>query len=324
MRISVIIPVLNGEDCIQRAIHHALAAGAQVEGEWEIVVVDNGSSDGTTALLNKAVQSYPEKVRWLTCRRPGAAAARNHGASATSGEWLQFLDADDSIAPDKLGWQLALAGDADWVVGAYRHLFADGSTEDSMPAPGLWEGLFHQFRTGCTHSNLIRRSAFEQVGGWNEGLPSNQDPDLHFRLLKAGIPYVIDPVVRSFYHHHSGPRITTDHPAGSLQRRITMLADANTYLHTNQPAYWRAHAPYFRGALLRSVRMLATYDLQAASTAYRAHFFDSAYGNLGRPFDLVPRYTRLYPALGFRNLERLRLALAGVLPPAIKQRLKAE
>ncbi len=322
MKVSIIIPCLNAERFIARSLESALQAGTRVPGKWELIAVDNGSTDRTPQMLREFAARHGTYVRVTTCPRPGAPAARNHGASLSTGEWLQFLDADDTIAPDKISRQLALAGNADWVVGAYRHLYPDGSTEDSLPAVPLWEGLFHNYRTGCTHSNLLRRSAFERINGWDESLASSQDIDLWFQLLRAATPYVIDPVVGSFYHHHAGPRITGSDPAGTLQRRIAMLAVANAHLHTHQPAYWHARASYFRGALLRSVRMLATHDLDAAATAYRTHFADSVYGDTGHPFELVPRYTRLYPTLGFRKLERLRLGLADVLPPAIKQRLK--
>ncbi|THH39723.1 glycosyltransferase family 2 protein [Neolewinella litorea] len=324
MKLSIIIPTLNAERFLPRTLKSALAAGAQVPGPWEIIAVDNGSSDRTLDLLKRAVKDHSGRIRLATCSTPGAAAARNLGASLSSGEWLQFLDADDTLAPDKITRQLELAHSADWVVGAYRHLYPDGSTEDSIPHADLWLGLFHDFRTGCTHSHLLRRTALDRAGGWDERLASNQDPELVFRLLKAETPHVIDPVVGSFYHHHdSADRITHRDPAGGCQRRVQMLAAANSYLIAHRPEYWREHAPYFLGALLRAIRMLATFDLESASDAYRAYFGHPNEWAIDQSYELVGRYTRLYPYLGFRNLERLRLALATVLPEALKRRLKA-
>ncbi|MBB4079347.1 glycosyltransferase involved in cell wall biosynthesis [Lewinella aquimaris] len=323
MTVSIIIPTLNAEPFIERSLQSALRAGAQVQGEWEIIAVDNGSKDNTIALLERAAINHPNRITITHCAQRGAAAARNAGAKASTGEWLQFLDADDTLAPDKIRRQLASAGDAEWVAGAYRHLYPDGSTEDSIPHPDLWRGLFHDFRTGCTHSNLLRRDAFNAVGGWNDKLPSNQDPDLWFRLLRAGTSFIIDPVVGSYYHHHAGVRITGSDPSGSAQRRVQMLAAANAHLIEAQPEYWNEHAPYFLGALLRAVRMLATYDLDSATQAYRAYFAAPNEWAIDRPYELVGRYTRLYPYLGFRNLERLRLALADWLPETLKRRLKA-
>lgn len=323
MKVSIIIPARNAERYLSRTLESALAAGARVPGQWEIIAVDNGSTDGTLPMLRAAADRHPDLLHLARCPTPGAAAARNHGAALSSGEWLQFLDADDTLAPDKIARQLELSGGADWIVGAYRHLYPDGTTEDSIPHPDLWLGLFHNYRTGHTISNLLRRTAFDAVDGWNEALASNQDPDLHFRLLKAGITYHIDPVVGSYYHHHDSPdRITYGDPAGGAQRRVQMLAAANSFLIANRPDYWHTHAPYFLGALLRAIRILATYDLDSAATAYSAYFGRPNEWAIDRPYALVGRYTRLYPYLGFRNLERLRLALATVLPESLKRRLK--
>ncbi|MCP9236382.1 glycosyltransferase [Lewinella sp. JB7] len=323
MTVSIIIPTFNAERYIRRSLLSALAAGARVPGRWEIVAVDNGSTDRTVAFLEQAVREHPAQLRLIHCTQRGAPAARNYGARHSSGEWLQFLDADDTIAPEKICRQLLLAGTADWVIGAYRHLYADGSTEDSLPHPDPWRGLFHNYRTGHTISNLVRRPAFDRIGGWDESLRSNQDPDLHFRLLRAGVPFVLDSVVGSFYYHHHGPRIVGSDPGGAMQRRIQMLAAANAFLIDTRPEYWHEHAPFFLGALLRAVRMLATYDLPSAIEAYGAYFGHPNDWAINRPYQLVPRYTRLYPYLGFRTLERLRLSLAGVIPDPLKRMLKS-
>ena len=324
MKVSIVIPAYNAAPFLERAIQSAIQAGSQVQGGWEVIIVDNGSTDATGELITAAVQAHRGRIRSAFCSRPGASAARNLGAAMSTGEWLQFLDADDTLAPDKINHQLRLAGGAEWVVGAYRHLYPDGSTEDSLPHPDLWLGLFHDFRTGHTISNLVHHSAFDTIGGWNESLPSNQDPDLHYRLLRAAVPYVIDTHVASFYHHHTGPRITSSDPARKMRVRVRFFADANHYLLTSRPTYWRQHAPYFLGALLRAVRMLATYDLPAAEVAYADYFGpDRPWPLPDQPLELTPRYTRLYPTLGFAALERSRLFLARYLPPTLKQLLKS-
>ena len=104
---------------------------------------------------------------------------------------------------------------------------------------------------------------------------------------------------------------------------MDLVANTVSFLINERPTYFTEYSSYFLGALLRSIRILATYDLTAAAHAYETYFGPAALWTTGGPYALVPRYTRLYPYLGFRNLERLRLALAGVLPASIKQRLKA-
>ena len=324
MQVSIIIPTLNAAAFLPRAIQSAIRAGSQVQGEWEVVIVDNGSTDQTVEIADSWVRAQPHNLRLSSCATPGAPAARNQGVAISTGEWLQFLDADDTLAPDKITHQLSLAGDAEWVVGAYRHLYPDGSTEDSLPHPDLWLGLFHNWRTGCTHSNLLRRSALAAAGGWDESLTSNQDCDLWFRLLRCGATPRVDPAVKSYYHHHGAPRITSRNPTDNQVNRVRFLADANCYLFTTRPTYWQQHAPFFLGALLRAVRMLATHDLPAASAAYTDYFGPTRPWPLpARPLELAPRYTRLYPTLGFAPLERSRLMFTRYLPPTLKQLLKS-
>ena len=324
MNVSIIIPAYNAAPFLERSIQSAIRAGSQVRGEWEVIIVDNGSTDQTLEIAKSWVRAHPLHLRLSVCPTPGAPAARNHGVAMSTGEWLQFLDADDTIAPEKIGHQLSLAGEAAWVVGGYRHLYPDGSIEDCFPHFDLWLGLFHNWRTGCTHSNLLRRTALEAAGGWDESLTSNQDCELWFRLLRTGAIPRIDPTVRSYYHHHDAPRITNTDPAGKLANRVSFLADANHYLLTTRPTYWQQHAPYFLGALLRAVRMLATYDFPAATTAYTKYFGPARPWPLPeQPLELMPRYTRLYPTLGFTALERSRLFLTRYLPPTLKQLLKS-
>jgi glycosyltransferase involved in cell wall biosynthesis len=323
MKVSIIIPAHNAEAFIGRALQSAMGAGTQVRGGYEIIVVDDGSTDGTSDVVGRFVAGGAP-ILLLSQPKSGAPAARNAGVAASSGEWLQFLDADDTFDGDKIARQIRLGQDAAWVVGAYRHLFADGSTEDTLPADDLWKGLFYGFRTGHTISNLLRRDAFQRVGGWDETLTSSQDPDLHFRLLRAGVPAVRDEVVGSYYHHHAGPgRITHSDAAERYRTRTELLTRATTFLERNRPEYWHANAPYFLGGLVRVIRQWATYDVESAAAFYQNRLADRPDYSSRFPLPHLPRYTRLYPLLGFERTERLRLSLSTVLPPSLKRLLKA-
>ena len=322
MRVSIIIPAYNSQDYIERSLISAFAAGKMVPGSFEIICVDNNSSDDTNHIIRRWEKDHPTAVRYVHCEKPGACAARNLGAAYATGDWLQFLDADDTIAADKIANQLTISEESLWIVGAYRHIYSPHKHEDAYPNPDLWKGLFFGFGTGHTISNLIHRSAFDLVGGWNEDLFSNQDPELCFRLLCAGVPVVIDPEVASFYHHHDGPRITNTDPGQGVFNRLTMLAAARSFLIQSNPAYYRQNANYFLGAILRSIRILATYDLDRATQTYESIFGDDDEWADPSSFEHVPLFTRLYPYLGFRNVEASRRVLARVLPAGLKARLK--
>ena len=94
-RVSVIVPVLNGESTILEAIRSALSQTLPV---FEIIVVDNGSTDNTVALVASVADP---KVKLFTCSQRGVSAARNFGINVSQGDWIAFLDADDIWNKDK-------------------------------------------------------------------------------------------------------------------------------------------------------------------------------------------------------------------------------
>ena len=322
MRISIVIPALNSAQFVTRGLSSAAAAIIALDSEGEIIVVDNGSVDGTIELLREFKDQSTVPVKILSCDRIGAPAARNLGWLQASGEWIQFLDIDDTIDSTKVARQLAISSGSSWVVGGYRHKFQDGSTVEVYPNDDLWQGLFYGYRTGCTHSNLFTRASLQQVEGWSEKKLGSQDPDLHLKYLRAGFPYAVDNNVGCTYHHHdSTGRVTNLNAALRYREHLDVLLEAFKYLRRCRPSYFSQHQDFFRAATLRVIRQVATYNLRTADLAYKEVFS----GNLDEYLPtskILPAYTRLYPYLGFRNVESLRRQLARVLPTGLKNRLK--
>src|SRR5262245_48697084 len=104
MRVSAIIPAYNAAPFIEQAVASALA---QKGVDTEVIIVDDGSTDGTWEKLER----FGDRIWKVRQSNGGPAKARNHGARLATGDWLAFLDADDEWAPDKLAKQLALARD---------------------------------------------------------------------------------------------------------------------------------------------------------------------------------------------------------------------
>ncbi|MCC2667583.1 MAG: hypothetical protein K0Q72_54 [Armatimonadetes bacterium] len=145
----------------------------------EILVVDDGSQDDTAAV----VQQYPSPVRLIRQANAGPAAARNRAAREARGEWLAMLDADDGWLPQKLERQLPYTNDPQ--VGVV-HCWGPPSGEAVPPLldfASMW--LQNQV---VNSSALIRRTAFEEVGGFDEdrALISVEDYNLWLRLLARG------------------------------------------------------------------------------------------------------------------------------------------
>ena len=180
MKISVIIPAYNAERYIAKAIESCLS---QSYAPHEIIVVDDGSTDGTAEIA----ESFPSPVRVIRLsENMGASVARNCGVQASKGDWLNFLDADDWYLPQKLELQRRCAlenNQAVLIYTGFRVMNLDGLEYDGkLPQP---MELFPRLRFRCViHLGTValRRDAFDAVGGFNPALRVTEDWDLWLRL----------------------------------------------------------------------------------------------------------------------------------------------
>ncbi len=195
MKISVVIPAHNAAATVARAIR---SVQAQTPAPDEIILVDDASNDDTAAIA--------ERLGATTIRltaRAGAAAARNAGVDAATGDAIAFQDADDEWLPDKLARQLPLLDGAAFVACGARLFAEDGIDlgplyDGQIPAEGTdsWRGLLAR-NTIATPCVLVWRHAFDAVGGFDPALPVAEDQDLWLRLAQHGrLRYLDAPLVR--------------------------------------------------------------------------------------------------------------------------------
>lgn len=198
--ISVVVPAFNAERFIERTLRSALA---QREVDLEVVIVDDGSTDGTRAIVDRFAAADP-RVRVVSVSNGGVARARNLGIEMACGEFVALLDADDIWHPDKLTLQLAalLPRDQTWAAcyAFSRAIDVEDrvlSTQRRRWATGfiLTRHMYGKF-VGNGSSLLVRRSAALAVGGFD---PSYADAniggceDLDFELRLAA-RYRIDAI----------------------------------------------------------------------------------------------------------------------------------
>ena len=120
--VSIVMPCYQSGETLERSVW---SVQAQTFGDWELIAVDDGSTDGTLARLRALAATEP-RMRVLHQENGGVSAARNAGIDAAQGEWLFFLDADDRLTADALSTLLDMANGAlDVVCGAYEMRFAD-------------------------------------------------------------------------------------------------------------------------------------------------------------------------------------------------------
>ncbi len=204
--VSVVIPVFNGESHLRESIESVLAQSHQ---PCEIIAVDDGSTDGSPAIL----AAY-DGVRCIRIPNGGVAAARNKGVAMSQGAFVAFLDQDDLWLPGKLAAQLAMLRDnpgAGFAITLQRFL-----TDAGDPPPAyVREKLLHGDHPGYVPSALlVRREAFMTVGPFVESYRYGSDADWFIRAKEAGIGGVVVPEVLLWKRLHGDNE--SRHAAGNL------------------------------------------------------------------------------------------------------------
>lgn len=191
--VSVVVPTRDRRALTAEAVASVLG---QTWADLELVVVDDGSADGTPDHLEASF--LDPRLRVLRQENQGVSAARNRGVRETAGEWVAFLDSDDLWLPEKLERQLA-------AVGQYPGWDAC-HTEEVWIRHGRWANprkvhakhggwIFSQCLPLCIispSSILLRRAVFEALGGFDESLPACEDYDLWLRLCAARPVLLLD------------------------------------------------------------------------------------------------------------------------------------
>ena len=207
--ISVIVPTRDRSAQLLRAIRSVLS---QTYRPVEIIVVDDGSREPVARLLE---QHFGLDI--ICCRNEtpaGAAVARNVGLGAASGEFVAFMDDDDTWLPDKLRAQfdvLTSNPTGACMVGCgflYVCHGQEGAKHNYFPSHNFYEKLLARNFVGGCSVPLIRSEALRQIGGFDEGFPSCQDWDLWLRLAQVGpVGFVPEALVCREIH---GEQITAD------------------------------------------------------------------------------------------------------------------
>ena len=209
-KVSVITPAYNVAAYIGAAIE---SVAAQTVGDWEMLVVDDGSTDGTAAVAT-AYAARDSRIQLIRQANGGISAARNRALAVARGEYLAILDGDDIWEPSFLEAQLAVfarepavdivTGNG-WFLGGSRHGLAARPSPDPRPHPTLATILADE--TSVFIMSVMRRRVYETVGGFDETLRTNEDYDFWLRAAAAG-----------FRFHRN------DEPLGHYRRRDDSLS----------------------------------------------------------------------------------------------------
>lgn len=195
--VSIVIPAYNAAWCVRRAIDSVLG---QSWPHYEVVVVDDGSTDDTASIL----AGYGSRIRVMRKANGGLSSARNAGIAAARGHYVAFLDADDWWLPDKLRRQVS-----EMAAHPQAHFCSTAArvVDEAGAERGIWrcpphrgsdlEAIFavNAYIAGSGSAVLARRASLQAAGGFDESLRSLEDVDLWMRLAaRGGYRYIDEPL----------------------------------------------------------------------------------------------------------------------------------
>lgn len=199
--VSVIIPTFNRANCLTRAIDSVLF---QTFSGYELIVVDDGSTDETSDLLS----SYGRRLRIIHQSNQGVSAARNTGINSAKGEFIALLDSDDAWREDKIAQQMAFfkAHPQAMLCQTEEIWIRNGTRVNPKKRHQKFSGMiFEKTLPLCLVSPsavMIRRSIFNEIGLFDETLPACEDYDLWLRITWKYPVFLIDkPLIYKYGGH---------------------------------------------------------------------------------------------------------------------------
>jgi glycosyltransferase involved in cell wall biosynthesis len=251
--VSVVINFLNAEQFLQEAIESVLA---QTYDNWELLLVDDGSTDASTNIALQYIQEHPRKLHFLEHeghQNKGSSASRNLGSKKANGEYIAFLDADDIWLPLKLEEQVAILEEhpeAAMVYGKQKVWYSwTGKPEDTqrdfipnlgvplntlIEPPKLVILFLRKGGAGVVPSPsgiLMHREAIEHVGGFEESFRNVSDDMVFYAKLCLEMPVFVSDKCWYWYRQHPNQRCYITNQTGQRQAvRLTYLNWLSVYL----------------------------------------------------------------------------------------------
>lgn len=310
--VSILIPCHNAERWLAETL---TSARAQTWPEKEIIVIDDGSTDGSLALARSGEQ---RGVRIVGQPNLGASAARNHGLRLARGEFIQFLDADDLLSPDKIACQVELLASrpagtvASCAWGRFQNdaasarfadtaVFRDFAPLDFLVLAGDTGVMMHP------SAWLVPRAVADRAGPWDPALSLNDDGEYFCRVLLAGAGIAFAGAgARSYYRSGLPGSLSQrkDERSRRSQFRSIELIAQHLLAAEDSPRTHRASASHFQ-------RFIHDFFPFPADLMRRA---EERVGALGGATDtrppMGPRTAALARLIGWRNVWRLKHLLA--------------
>jgi glycosyltransferase involved in cell wall biosynthesis len=309
--VSILIPCYNAQRWIAQAIESALK---QTWPNKQVIVLDDGSTDGS---LNE-IRQYESHIRWETGHNRGGGYARNRLLELANGDWVQYLDADDYLLPDKVELQAKFLGDhpeVDVVIGPTTMEFWFGKRVEqeliSIPEPHDFWTMLASWALPQTGAPLWRKNAIVDVGGWKRDQPCCQEHELYLRLLVGGKTFAYHPTGGAIYRQWSDQTVCKRDISEVHRQRLKIERDLEDFLrNTHQLTPDRLRA--VNQARFEIARIAWQYDSSfAAQIMKEVNKLDPSFSPSGS--SAPPHYKLVFRAFGFTFAENVAAAKRSAL-----------
>lgn len=313
--VSVIIPCYNAQEWIAEAIDSCLR---QTYPRVEIIVIDDGSTDASLEII----KSYGEKVIWETGLNRGGNYARNRGLVLAKGEYIQYLDADDYLLPEKIAKQVRCLEEtgADIAYGDWRYQrhLPDGSLilEEKQvcgPKEDFLESLLSDERWVAPVALLFTRAIIDDSEKWDESLEAGQDRDFLMTAAINQAKFAYQPSCDSIYRRYGNKTVSTASKIRWLENHCLVVEKAEqklSRLGRFSPRYRQALAQFYYDVAREHLYREYPQKIDAFSYNKYLQFLEKSL-RLSPDFkaDNGILFNLLQKVLGFRRTERFTVFL---------------
>lgn len=245
-KVSVIIPTYNRAFYIRETIDSVIKQSFQ---DFDIIIVDDGSTDSTKSIVDRYIKNYPDKIRYFFQKNSGAGSARNRGIQEATSGYIAFLDSDDLWLPQKL--EKSIKGlkqnNFDWICTACyrisgkeiekkeaRYIQKDFLDNSGKKIILLKNGLFFFSSVPLyTCSILAKRQCFEKAGLFDEQFKIGEDTDMWLRFEEAGLSggYLDEPL---FIYRVGNDNITKNGKLSGVKEHIQLAKKHLRLIHMDK------------------------------------------------------------------------------------------
>ena len=298
--VSILIPCYNAERWIEEAIRSALDQTWSVK---EVIVVDDGSIDRSREIIS----SYGDYIKYEFAPNRGGNPTRNHLLELATGEWVQYLDADDYLLPEKINHQIQSVDEQVDVVygpiiiqnesaqGISRTLFQPDASQDLAEQWIRW----HVCQTGGV---LWRRESLLKIGGWNESFSCCQDNEVCLRAIKKGLKFRYSEYQDTVYRIWSEDTVCRKDPRRVISIKSQLIQEMLDFLRKTQQIK-KAHISAAGEAIFEMARTLAKSSINDASQYAQTWSNTGIFRASGPAAPLS--FQVLMKLLGYTNAERI-------------------